>query len=77
MAPSRSSPSKTLNTRKKRGKGQLTSRKKVTKGIAPVYRAKVRKEGKTQMEVARDREKSIDKYIRNKRRTKQSVWCAP
>lgn len=58
-------------------KGQLTSKKQVTKGIAPVYRTKIKKEGKIQMGVARDPEKSIDEYIRNKRRTKQSVWCAP
>lgn len=42
-----------------------------------MYRAKIKKGGKIQVGVARDPEKSIEEYIRNKRKTKQSVWCAP
>lgn len=78
MAPSWTGPSKTLNIRKKKRKWAAhLQKKKVTKGIAPVYKAKIKKEGKIHLGVARDPEKSSDEYIRSKRKTKQSVCCAP
>lgn len=74
MAPSWAGPSKTLNIRKKEKKGK---KKKSYNRSSTMYRAKIKKGGKIQVGVARDPEKSIEEYIRNKRKTKQSVWCAP